>query len=396
MDIKIFNRRFVLCTKSPDFGKDKVIKMKKRSRCIAAALLAAFTLCGCGAISDYQEYRADYEEFQEYKKYKETLALAGTEEETKETTVETETEKQKETESVQTSETQTQKQESESEQPVTATKELTEEEIAVRKALQEAYIKERDEVYTWPVSYEKTVKINELDKKILENAYFTFDKKQIVFIGDSITEGVGGVIDSSGNKVSYVNYVDEALDFETVLNHGKAGRTVADYGDPELSINTSIDNLINIDADIVVIVIGVNDYLYYSQQKRFGALDNGSTAGYCGALQSFVEAIERNYPDKEYFFVTTYQLLSTDGSTYTDYNGAPTFDDYLEVQRTLAERYGYHVIDIYRSGFMSTQDAVTTANLMPDGIHPNDAGYRMLGEHIATEILLYYEALMQD
>lgn len=369
--------------------------MKKNFMCGTAAVLAAAMLSGCGAFSDYKEYRADYEEFQEYKKYKAALAQAEIEEETVTADAETESENETETgtEAVSENDTvETAANEQQETQP--EKKELTAEEIEVRKALQAAYVNERNEVYSWPASYEKTMKINELDKKILENAYYSFGDKEIVFIGDSITEGVGGILDAAGNKISYVNYVDEALDFKSVLNHGKAGRTVANYGDKELSMDASIDNLIHIDADIVVILIGVNDYLYYSPQKRFGGLDNGSTAGYCGALQSFVEAVERNYPDKEYFFVTTYQLLSTDGSTYTDYNGTPTFNDYMQVQRTLADRYGYHMIDVYNSGFMSTQDAVTTANLVPDGIHPNDTGYRILGEHIAAELLLYYEGTL--
>ena len=373
--------------------------MKKKFMCGMAVVLSVAMLSGCGMLSDYREYRADYEEFQEYKKYKAALAQAETAEETTvpetEKTPETgaeETIPETTTETVpETAETESVPETKEQEKDL---KKLTAEEIEVRKALQEAYINERNEVYTWPASYEKTMKINELDKKILENAYYSFEDKQIVFIGDSITEGVGGNIDAEGNKISYVNYVDEALDFEKVLNHGKAGRTVNNYGDEELSMDANIDNLINIDADIVVILIGVNDYLYYSPTKRFGALDNGSTAGYCGALQSFVKAVERNYPDKEYFFITTYQLLSTDGSTYTDYNGTPTFNDYLDVQRTLADRHGYHMIDVYNSGFMSTQDAVTTANLIPDGIHPNDAGYRVLGEHVAAELLLYYQSTM--
>ena len=370
--------------------------MKKKFMCGTAAVLAAAMLCGCGAYSDYQEYRADYEEFQEYKKYKAALAQAENQEEETDTGTEAVPETESETGTEAVSENDTIETATENEQQKTQPEkiELTAEEIEKRKILQAAYINERNEVYTWPASYEKTMKINELDKKILENAYYSFGDKKIVFIGDSITEGVGGIVDASGNKISYVNYVDEVLDFNSVLNHGKAGRTVANYGDKELSMDASIDNLIHIDADIVVILIGVNDYLYYSQEKRFGALDSGSTAGYCGALQSFVQAVERNYPDKEYFFVTTYQLLSTDGSTYTDYNGTPTFNDYMQVQRTLADRHGYHMIDVFNSGFMSTQDAVTTANLIPDGIHPNDTGYRILGEHIAAELLLYYESTM--
>lgn len=364
----------------------------RRICCAITVLFISLNLYGCAAFSDYREYQKDYEEFQEYKKYKKELAEA---EESATETAETgsvqgteaeeESMEQPGTETVSGAETKTGEKET-----------LTEEEITVRKALQEVYIKEREEVYKQPDTYEKTLKINELDKKIIENACYSFEDKQIVFIGDSITEGVGGKLDAEGKKVSYVNYVDETLNFKMVLNHGKAGRTVTNYGDKDLSMDANIDNLINIDCDIVVVFIGVNDYLYYSTEKRFGALDNGSTAGYCGAIQSFVEAVERNYSDKEYFFVTTYPLLSTDASIYTDYAGTPTFNDYMQVQRTLAQRYGYHMIDIYNSGFMSTQDAVTTANLIPDGIHPNDAGHRMLGEHIAAELLLYYESTMQE
>lgn len=371
--------------------------MNKKFVCGTAAVLAASMLAGCGLYSsEYKEYLADYEEFQEYKKYKAVLAQSETTEKSADFT-----EAASDEETAAEQETVVQETQAVSDNgavPENAAgeegkKQLTPEEIEVRKALQTAYVNERNEVYSWPASYEKTMKINELDKKILENAYCSFEEKEVVFIGDSITEGVGGIMDAAGNKMSYVNYVDEVLDFKSVLNHGKAGRTVANYGDKELSMDASIDNLIHIDADIVVILIGVNDYLYYSPQKRFGGLDNGSTAGYCGALQSFVEAVERNYPDKEYFFVTTYQLLSADGSVYTDYSGTPSFNDYMQVQRTLADRYGYHMIDIYNSGFMSTQDAVTTANLIPDGIHPNDAGHRILGEHIAAELLLYYESV---
>ena len=369
--------------------------MRKKFMCGTLAVLAAAMLCGCSAVSDYREYRADYEEFQEYKKYKEALAQAENVQETAEST-EQESQKEESTEEapVETAQAETEAV-TETEEKEPEKKELTAEEIAIRKQLQAAYVNERNEVYTWPDSYEKTCKIFELDLNILENAYYSFEDMEVVFIGDSITEGVGGNLDADGDKISYVNYVDEALDFKSVLNHGEAGRTVANYGDKELSMDANIDNLISLDADTVVILIGVNDYLYYSQEKRFGALDNGSTAGYCGGLQSFVDAVKRNYADKEYFFVTTYQLLSTDGSTYTDYEGTPTFNDYMQIQRTLAERNGYHMIDIFSSGFMSTQDAVTTANLVPDGIHPNDAGYKMLGTHIAAELLLYYESTME-
>lgn len=75
------------------------------------------------------------------------------------------------------------------------------------------YVAERNEVYTWENSYAKTLKINELDKKILASASCTFPNVHINFVGDSITEGVGGNEDANRNKISYVNYVQNALQF---------------------------------------------------------------------------------------------------------------------------------------------------------------------------------------
>ncbi len=57
--------------------------------------------------------------------------------------------------------------------------------------------------------------------------------------------------------------------------------------------------------------------------------------------------------------------------------------------RTLAQQNGYPIIDLYSIGLMDMHDALTAQNLLADSIHPNDAGYRILGEHIAAEILLY-------
>ena len=108
-------------------------------------------------------------------------------------------------------------------------------------------------------------------------------------------------------------------------------------------------------------------------------------------LQKLVHAFPQNYPDTQFFFVTAYQTTATDGGKeFTNFNGVPTLNDYMEQQRKLAAQHGYPVIELYNTGFMDMHDAETAAHFLSDGIHPNDAGYRILGEHIAAEIVLYY------
>lgn len=253
------------------------------------------------------------------------------------------------------------------------------------------YVQERNLVYIWQNSYEKTLKINELDRKILETAGCAFPNVKINFIGDSITEGVGGNQDAEGRQISYVNYVQGALRFGEVWNNGRSGATIVGYNNnDELAIGAHEDELFVKDSDITVFYAGLNDFLTDVEVKNFGVLDNGTTGGYCGQLQKIVNPLKTKYPSTLFFFVTAYQTPNASSTKkYTNFDGIPTLNDYMNPLRTLAQQNGYPIIDLYSIGLMDMHDAATAENLLADSIHPNDAGYRILGEHIAAEILLY-------
>lgn len=253
------------------------------------------------------------------------------------------------------------------------------------------YVEERKQVYTWENSYEKTLKINELDQKILAAANCRFPDVSINFVGDSITEGVGGRQEEDGTKISYAEYVQQALGFGRVAKNGLAGRMIADYStQQELSITYNRTSLFHREYEITVLYAGLNDYLYKTEVKNFGVLDNGTTGGYCGQLQLLMRSFPTDYPNTTFFIVTAFQTTAVnDSGEFTNFDGIPALDDYMEPQRQLAAEGGYQVIDLYRTGFMDMHDEQTAANLLADSIHPNDTGYRILGEHIAAEILLY-------
>ncbi len=245
----------------------------------------------------------------------------------------------------------------------------------------------------WSSSYEKTLKINELDKLILGAADCSFPNIQITFVGDSVTEGIGGNVDGSGKYISYVNYVQDALRFGAVLNNGKGGRMIADYtGDRTYAIAMDQDQLFNINSQIIVMYAGLNDYLTNLEKKDFGTLDSGSTSGYCGQLQTLMNYLGEYYTSTDFFVVTAYPTAAVDNSTEVVgfAGGKPTLNDYLEQQRILAQRNGFHLIELYNIGFMDGNDPQVAANLLSDSMHPNDTGYQILGDHIAAEILLYY------
>lgn len=375
--------------------------MKVDFKYIASFLVVVLLFLGVVVLSgDYIDYRRNYKDFQEYMAQKEQQD--NTNNETPETgTIPPETIPQEttpaETEPAATPEPIVPGEVLAGSHAITDVSgnvlwqadSLTQEEVdAIR-----GYVAERKEVYGWSSSYEKTLKINELDKLILGAADCSFPNIQITFVGDSVTEGIGGNMDGAGRYISYVNYVQDALRFGTVLNNGKGGRMIANYtGDSIYSIAMDQDQLFNINSQIIVMYAGLNDYLTTLEKKDFGTLDSGSTSGYCGQLQILMNYLGEYYTSTDFFVVTAYPTAAVDNSTEVVgfAGGKPTLNDYLEQQRILAQRNGFHLIELYNIGFMDGNDPQVAANLLSDSLHPNDTGYQILGDHIATEILLYY------
>lgn len=269
--------------------------------------------------------------------------------------------------------------------------ELSEGELKARREQQDNFEEARALLYTLKNSKDKTSKINQMDRQILANNAYDFSDKNIVFIGDSITEGITSAVDGNGNRISYVTYADSYLHFKKALNHGMGGRMFSVYGDEELSLALNFGNVTNVDSDIIVVFAGVNDYLSTPANKRFGDVnDKLSTAGYCGSVRYFMKQLQEYYGDREIFFVTTYNNTKKVTCNYTDINGQPTLNDYMEVQRKLAKEFGFHVIDLYNTGLMDCSDKESSDFYLRDGLHPKDNGNIVLGEHIAAELSLYF------
>jgi lysophospholipase L1-like esterase len=281
--------------------------------------------------------------------------------------------------------------ETESESELSEIEKLTPGELASRKTQQANFAEARETLYSLPNSKDKTLKIDQMDRQILANNSYDFSKKRIVFIGDSITEGILGAVTTDNKYISYPDYVQSYLHFKKFLNHGTGGMMFSDYGGEEMSLDYNFDNVTNIDSDIIVVFAGVNDYLSAPDNKRFGNIkDTTSTAGYCGAVRSFMKKLQNNYSDKDVFFVLMYDVRPESAPNYSDVTKELELNDYLEVQRQLAKEYGFNVIDLYSIGYMDCTDSASEEYFLNDALHPSDTGNIMLGEHIAAELSLYY------
>ena len=65
---------------------------------------------------------------------------------------------------------------------------------------------------------------------------------------------------------------------------------------------------------------------------------------------------------------------------------------FVKIMNQLAAEYGVPVIDLYGCDLLNTHDAAVIHSFMPDGVHGNEMGYRVLAEHFAAELIRIYEA----
>lgn len=267
---------------------------------------------------------------------------------------------------------------------------LTEGEKQARRELMAQLATQRETLYMLPNSIEKTNQIAQIDAMIVENNAYDFSDSVVNFIGDSITEGVGGQIAEDGSKISYVNYVQEYLNIGQAMNRGMAGRMFSDYGRSEYSFSVGMKNILFTTSDVTVIFLGVNDYLSESEGKRFGDQDKNaiSTAGFCGALRQVLNCLDLYFGEQEVFFVLTYNIGNEVNATYTDLDYTPTQADFMNIIESYVSDRGYHIIDLYNTGFLDASDEAICSAYLTDGVHPNNSGYILLGQHIAAEIAL--------
>ena len=60
----------------------------------------------------------------------------------------------------------------------------------------------------------------------------------------------------------------------------------------------------------------------------------------------------------------------------------PKLEEYVNVIRELAIESRFHVLDLYHSSKIHPRLENARETLVPDGLHPNDAGHAILAEEI--------------
>lgn len=202
----------------------------------------------------------------------------------------------------------------------------------------------------------------------------------INFLGDSITEGVG-VADA---KNIYHQRIKEKYGLEMAYNYGVSGTRIARQTVPAAD-NTKFDltfelraEVMNRNADAVVVFGGTNDYGH--GDAPFGEKDSTNIHTFCGAVNSLINKLKKDFPDAKIIFMTPLHRLNEENPSQPD---GKTLKDYAAALREICAKHDTPVIDLFEINPLDPADG----SVVPDGLHPNDNGHAVMAEVIGEALL---------
>lgn len=235
-------------------------------------------------------------------------------------------------------------------------------------------------------SLEETLEVNQEDQIRLAESKIDFSGKKIACLGDSITAASNLDSEEDYQRYSYPANLKELLGAEEVYNLGIGGSSIGRYW-----ADAFVDRYQDIpeDVDIIIVMGGTNDGFCVAD-KEFGSLEERAYRTFCGDLDELMGGLRENYPDADIFFATPLPNILQD-YLMSERDYLLPQKNFADVILTLAQEYDYEVIDLYNSNLLDSHDANIVAEYMPDGVHGNHEGYRILAEHFAAELVRYYE-----
>lgn len=235
-------------------------------------------------------------------------------------------------------------------------------------------------------SYENTMKINRQDKKIIADSEVDFSDCKITCLGDSITAASNLDTIENYQSMSYPSKLGEILGAEEVVNLGIGGSSIGRYWE-----NAFVDRYQEIpeDTDVILVMGGTNDG-FCASEKELGSLEKREKDTFTGDLDELLFGLQKDYPDAQIVLITPLPNVLHDLLRKSRDYLLPQ-SAFVRVMKQLGEEHGIPVIDLYNSNFLDTHDAAVIHALMPDGVHGNETGYRMLAQHIAAQLILIEE-----
>ncbi len=206
--------------------------------------------------------------------------------------------------------------------------------------------------------------------------------KTILFLGDSITEGACAV----GVENVYHQVCAKILGANTVID-GISGSRIARKHIPsetprfDLDFNKRLAEH-NENIDFAVIFGGVNDFGH--GDAPFGEDGDTTPDTFVGAVNCLCKTLKEKYVENAAFILPMHNIH--DSNPFGEFGKKPAAGKLLREYglkiKEIASSYGYPVLDLWDDPKLNPL-LPENEPLFADGLHPTNAGHKLLGERVA-------------
>lgn len=240
-------------------------------------------------------------------------------------------------------------------------------------------------------SYEETLAVNAFDKKVIENSTIDFSDVSITILGDSLSQA-SNLDEEERNQFAYPVLLKEILGCKEVVNMSIGGSSVSRAGNDAM-VERWDD--ISRNTDIIIVFGGTNDCLF-ENKWQFGNIEYDSRMKeetFCGDLDEMVGGIRYKYHshnDENYvklLYINPPSTVLNDAVYAIDPGNMVHQREFAKAINEIVPAYEFEIIDFYNNNILNTHDKRVQEEFMPDGIHGNAEGYRIMAEHIASQII---------
>ncbi len=206
---------------------------------------------------------------------------------------------------------------------------------------------------------------------------------KINFLGDSITEGVG----ASSPDTCYVALMGSRYG-AVCRNYGISGtrlaRQTVPVGEPSFEQDfCGRVEAMDPDADAVVVFGGTNDFGH--GDAPLGSFDDRTQDTFYGALHTLYSSLMNRFPTAQIVIMTPLHRWNEADPRGDGFRQTPTAPllAYVQAVRQVAEYYSLPVLDLYATSGMQPAVPVSAQLHFVDGLHPSDAGHRIIAHKLA-------------
>lgn len=202
---------------------------------------------------------------------------------------------------------------------------------------------------------------------------------KLVAIGDSIARGT--FLENEEWRVACPNFAEQLKEkwgASELVNYGVNGvaysRTSPTNSEYAISKRTAeIEG-----GDIILIAAGTNDF---GNNVEIGWITDNKDISFYGALHCTYACIKKRFPNAKVFVITPIPRVDENVPNEKGY----VLNDYRKAIESKAQEFGFSVVN-GEAIPIDPQNAVERERLLPDGLHPNQAGHSLYAEYLYQKI----------